>query len=88
MQNEIDVYNKTQYEPKIAVMMNPDFPTTRKTPKKSKKAGKKSVSNMVIAKPKKRFEEYDPINKSAQAKADINFGHIARGDLDFAKNDL
>ena len=75
-------------KPKIAVRMNPDFPITRKAPKKSKKGGKKSASKMVIGELRKRVEKYDLINNLAQAQAGITFGHIARGDIDFAKNEL
>ena len=35
MQNDIDVYTKTQVKPKIAVRMNPDFPITRKARKRA-----------------------------------------------------
>ena len=88
MQNDIDAYTKTQVKPKIAVRMNPDFTVTRKAPRKSKKGGKRSASKMVIAELGKRVEKYDLINNLAQAQAGITFGHIARGDIDFAKNEL
>ncbi len=42
---------------------------------------------MVIAELGKRVEECDLINNLAQAQADITFAHIARGDIDFAKNE-
>ena len=88
MQNDIDAYTKTQVKPKIAVRMNPDFPIAHKAPKKSRKSGKKSASKMVIAEPGKRVEKYDLINNLSQVQAGINFGHIARGDIEFAKNEL
>ena len=40
MQNDINAYTKTQMKPKIAVRTNPEFPITRKAPKKSKKRWK------------------------------------------------
>ncbi len=88
MQNDIDAYTKTQVKPKIAVRTIPDFPITRKGPKKNRKGVKKSASKMVIAELGKRVEKYDLINNLAQAQAGITFGHIARGDIDFAKNKL
>ncbi len=42
----------------------------------------------MIAELGKKFEKYDLINNLAEAQAGINFGHIARGDIDFAKNEL
>ncbi len=36
-------------KPNIDVRMNPEFQNTRKTPRKSKNTGKKSVGKMVIA---------------------------------------
>ncbi len=68
--------------------MNSDFQITRKAPKSSKKGRKKSAGKMVIAELGKRVEKYDLINKLAQAQASITFGHICRGDIDFAKNEL
>ncbi len=68
--------------------MNPDFPTTRKVSKKSEKSVKKSAGKMVIAELGKRVEKHDLIHNLAQAQAGITFGHIARGDIDFAKNEL
>ncbi len=43
---------------------------------------------MVIAELWNRVEKYDLINNLAQAQASITFGHIARRDIDFTKNDL
>ena len=86
IQNDIDTYTKTQVKPTIAVRMNPDFPVTRKAPRKSKKGGKKSARKMAIAELGKSVEKYDLINNLVQAQAGITFGHIARGDIDFAKN--
>ena len=88
MQNSIDAYNKAQLMPKIAVRMNPDFPITCRALKKDKKAVKKSASKMVIAKLGRRAEKYDVINSLAQAQAGITFGNIARGDIEFAMNEL
>ncbi len=88
IQNDIGAYTKTQVKPKIAVRMNPNFPITRKSPKKSKKSGKKSAGNMVIAELGKRVEKYELIKNLAQAQAGITFGDIARGEIDFAKNEL
>ena len=68
--------------------MNSDFPNTRKTPRKSEKTRKKSASKMIIAELGKRVEKYDLINKLAQAQAGITFSQIARGDIDFAKNEM
>ena len=87
IQNDIDPYTKTQMKPKIAVRMNPDFSNTRKIPK-NRKGGKKSASKLVICKIGKRVEKYDLLNNLAQAQAGITFGHIARGDIDYAKNEL
>ncbi len=42
---------------------------------------------MVIAEIGKRVEKYGLINNLAQAQAGITFGHIARGDVDSAKNE-
>ncbi len=42
MKNDIEAFSKTQVKPKISVRTNPDFPITRKAPKKSKK-GRKSL---------------------------------------------
>ncbi len=88
MQNDIDTYTKTQVKPKIAVRMNPDFQITRKIPKKNRKGVQKSASKMVIAELGKRVQKYDLINNLAQAQSGITFGYIARGDIDFAKNEL
>ena len=88
MLNDIEAYNKTQVKLKIAVQVNPDFPITRKALRKSKKGGKKFASKMVIVELGKRVEKYDLINNLAQAQAGITFGQIARGDVDFAKNEL
>ena len=88
MQNDIDVYNNSQVKPKIGVRVNPDFPSTRKVSKKSKKSVKKSAGKMVIAELGKRVEKYDLIRNLAHAQAGITLGQIARGDIDFAKNEL
>ncbi len=37
MQNDIDAYNETQVKLNIVLRMNPEFPITRKAPKKRKK---------------------------------------------------
>ncbi len=87
VQKYIDDYNKAQVNSKIAVRMNPDFPTTRNTPKNSKKAGKKSAFRMVIDELGKRVKQHDLINNLAEPQAGFCFGHIARGDIDFAKNE-
>ncbi len=72
MLHDIDSYNKAQLQPKIAVRMNPDFPTTRKTPNKGKKAERKSAGVMVIVEIG-RVEKYDLINNLVQAQAGITF---------------
>ncbi len=43
---------------------------------------------MFIAESGKRVEKYDLISNLAQAEADITLGYIARGDVDFTKNEL
>ncbi len=43
---------------------------------------------MVIAELGKRVEKYNLINNLAQAQAAITFGHIARGDIDFPRNEF
>ncbi len=43
---------------------------------------------MVIFELGKRVEKNDLINSFAQAQSGIPSGHIARGDIDFAKNTL
>ncbi len=68
--------------------MNPDFHITRRAPNKNKKCVKKSASKMLIAEIGKRIGKYDLINNSAQAQAGITFGHIARGDIESAMNEL
>ena len=88
MQNDFDTYTKTEMKPKIAVGMNPEFSITRKIPKKNRKGVKKSSNKMIITEIGKRVEKYDLLNNLAQAQAGIIFGHIARGDIDFAKNEL
>ena len=88
MQNDFDAYTKTQIKPKIAARKNSDFPITRKIPKKIRKGVKKSASKMLIAELGEVVEKYELINNLAQDQAGITFGHIARGDFDFAKNDL
>ncbi len=75
-------------KPKIAVRMNPDFQITRKVPKKNRKGVKKSASKMVMAELGKRVEKYDLINNLALAQVGITFRHIARGDFEFARNEL
>ncbi len=88
MQNVIGACNNSQVKPKIAVRVNPDFPSSRKVSKKSKTSVKKSAGKMVIAELGKRVEKYDLIQNLAQAEAGITFGHIARGEIEFAKNEL
>ncbi len=68
--------------------MNSDFPSTRKVSKKSRKSVKNSSGKMVIAELGERVEKYDLIHNLAQVQACITFGHIARGDIDLAKNEL
>ncbi len=87
MQNDIDSCTETQVKRRIAARMNPDFSITRKA-SKSKKSGKKSAGKMVIAELGKRVEKYDQINNLLQDQAGITFGHIAPGDIDFARNEL
>ncbi len=48
----------------------------------------KSAGKVVIAELRKRVEKYDLNNNLARAQAGIIFGGIARGDIDFAKNEL
>ncbi len=88
MQKDIDTYTKMQVKPKIPVRTNLDFPIIRRVPKKNRKGVRKSASKMVIAVLAKRVEKYDLINNLAQAQTGITLGHIARGDIDFAKKEL
>ncbi len=78
MQNDIDANTKTTVTPKIAVRINSEFQATRKIPKKSKEARKKSAGKMIIAELGKGFEKYDLINNFAQAEAGTTFSHISR----------
>ncbi len=87
MQKDIYDYTKMQVKPKIAVRINPNFQITGKAPKKSKKCGKKSAGKMLIVELGKKVEKNELINNLAQAQASITFGHIARGDIDFFKNE-
>ncbi len=43
MQNDIDAYSKTHAKRKSALRLDPNFQLTRKSPKKSKKSGKKPL---------------------------------------------
>ena len=76
MQNDIEVYNKTQVNSNVAVRINPDFRVSCKTKKKNVKSGKKSDSKMVIAELRKRAQRYNLINSLVEAQADITYGHI------------
>ncbi len=44
----------------------------------------KSAGKMVIVEIGKRGEKEDLINNLGQAQAGITFGHITRGEIDFA----
>ncbi len=78
MQNDIEVYNRTQTKPSRTVRVNPDFPVTRQVPMKGKKSAKQSAIKVVIAELWKRVEKWDQFNSLAQVQADMSFGHIAR----------
>ena len=78
MQNDIEVYNRTQTKPSRTVRLNPDFPETRQVPMKGKKSAKQSAIKVVIAELWKRVEKWDQFNSLAQVQADMSFGHIAR----------
>ncbi len=54
MQNDIDIYTKTQVKPKIVVRIHLDLLITRKASRKSNEGGNKSSRKMVIAELGKR----------------------------------
>ena len=68
--------------------MNPCSLCTRKTLNKGKRSGKKSVSKIITTEHKKKVENYDFMNNTAQAQAGIDFGSIESRNIDFAKNKL
>ncbi len=88
MQNDIDDYSNSQVQTKIASRVNLDFPSTRKVSKKSKESVKNSGGTAVIAELEKRVEKYHLIHSLALAQEGTTFSHIARGDIEFPKNEL
>ncbi len=56
--------------------------------KKSKDGGKNSASKIAIAEIVKIVGKYDVIKHLNRAEARSNFSYIARGDIDFARNEF
>ncbi len=84
IRNDAKILNMTKRKSKTAVWMNPYSLFTRKTLKKGKRSGKKSGSKIITTEHKKKVENYDFMNNTVQAQADIAFGSIASRNIDFA----
>ena len=86
MQQRIQNNIGKSYIPQIR--RNPDFLIPSIKQKKTKKKVTKSKNKAIIEAPGQPLKEYDLISSLAQASAGKKFGHIARVDIDFAKEVL